>query len=74
MFRKFLCWIGMHGPNWYGVEHGRCGICFQRVCPFCGERWYGDEVEIGYGTRAVRTVGDFRTEKQLRKNGLWRGK
>ena len=72
MIRELMCKLGLHGPNFYGVEYGRTGVGFQRRCPHCCELWYGTEVEVGYGTERMRTVGDFQTEKQLRQKGLWK--
>jgi hypothetical protein len=67
---RLLCLIGVHGPNWFGNESGhRSGRLggFVRECSVCGERWYGREVE----TRTLRTLGDWKTRKQLVAEGVW---
>lgn len=75
MIRRLLCWLGIHGPNWFGNNWGRLDEPFVRECPHCGMRWYGDEVvrySRAYGCE-VRTLGDWKTRKQCIKDGEWRG-
>ncbi len=65
------CRLGLHGPNWFGPEWGRCGEGFVRECPHCGMRWYGTEVERGFGVEAYRSIGDWKTRAQCIKDGEW---
>jgi hypothetical protein len=74
MIRRFLCWIGFHGPHWFGPEWGRCYESFVRECPHCGMRWYGDEIEYtDHHGQACRGVGDWKTRAQCIKEGIWAG-
>jgi len=73
MFRKLLCWLGSHGPNWHGNESCKASsrdgnVPFNRTCLFCGEVWYGTQV---YG-RYTRYLGDWKTKQQLIATGEWR--
>ena len=71
MIHKLLCALGIHGPNWLGPGWGRCDEPFVRQCPHCGMRWYGDEIEVGRGVTAMRTIGDWKTRKQCIAEGSW---
>lgn len=68
-FRKVLCAIGLHGPDLFGAEWGRCGEPFVRQCPHCGMRWYGQEIE----NRDYRYIGDWRTREWCIKHNIWAG-
>ncbi len=71
MFRKLLCKLGWHGPNWFGPEWGRCNEAFVRECPHCGMRWYGREVDIVRHGQIWRAIGDWKTRAQCIKDGEW---
>lgn len=69
-FQKFLCWLGWHGPYQGASQYSEP---FVQFCPFCGMRWYGDEIECGYGVNAYRSVGDWKTRAECIRLGLWGG-
>jgi hypothetical protein len=72
LFSKLLCLLGMHGPNFFGNDSGNRSLMIQpfvRECTVCGKRWYGAQVETKYW----RTLGDWKTKKQLQKSGEWIG-
>lgn len=75
LFQKLLCALGIHGPDLFGPEWGRCDESFVRQCPHCGMRWYGQEIE--YFSRAygciTRGIGDWKTRAQCIKDGEWKG-
>lgn len=73
MIRAFLCWLGMHGPNWFGPDSGRCDEPFVRQCPHCGMRWYGDEIEYLMRGEARRGIGDWKTRAECIRDGQWKG-
>lgn len=75
MIRKFLCWLGLHGPDWFGPRWGQCGEPFVRQCPHCGMRWYGDEIEYvsRHDGQVYRGLGDWKTRAQCIKDGQWQG-
>lgn len=70
-----MCRFGVHGPDMMGSDSQllsqfrpatRNG--FVRECRCCGQRWYGEEVVFcGY----TRTLGNWKTEKQLIESGEW---
>jgi hypothetical protein len=46
MFRKLLCWLGMHGPNYCGNADDEQSFrtnAFERTCLHCGAVWHGSE-------------------------------
>ena len=69
MIRQLLCWLGWHGPFWFGNNWGRCDEPFVRECPHCGLRWYGNEIV----RNNMRTIGDWKTRKQCIRDGEWLG-
>ena len=71
MIQKLLCALGIHGPDWFGNEWGRCDEPFVRQCPHCGMRWYGAQIEVGRGVHAMRTIGDWKTRAQCIRDGEW---
>lgn len=73
IIRKFLCLVGLHGPNWFGSNWGHCGEPFVRQCTHCGMRWYGDEIEYVYHGQVWRGLGDWKTRAQCIKEGIWQG-
>ena len=75
VLRKLLCALGIHGPNWFGDDWGRCDEPFVRQCPHCGMRWYGTEVEYisPHNRMPYRTIGDWKTRAQCIREGDWLG-
>lgn len=72
MIRKLLCALGIHGPDWFGNEFGRCDEPFVRQCPHCGMRWYGTEVDVRDHRGPIwRSIGDWKTRAQCIKDGSW---
>lgn len=67
LFSRFLCLIGLHGPNWFGpasCERSARTQGFVRECEVCGAVWYGREVE----TRYYRTIGDWVRQPRKRND------
>lgn len=71
-WRRLLCKLGFHGPDWFGSEWGRCDEPFVRECPHCGMRWYGNEITYRDRTgQEWRGIGDWLTRKQCIERGQW---
>jgi hypothetical protein len=64
MIRRLLCFLGLHGPEFYGSWYGMTGRSFERECPHCKARWIGREVvrRDGIGNDYMDT-GDWRRVK-----------
>lgn len=59
---KLLCWLGLHGPVWFGhdnSERSRFAGIYVRRCVHCGARWQGEELG---GPSNYRDVGWRRIE------------
>lgn len=71
LIRRMLCALGLHGPHWRGPNSypDSCRTAgFERTCTFCGQKWYGAEVE----RNNMRMLGDWATKEQLIKRGEWK--
>ncbi len=58
IFSRFLCLIGIHGPNFFGNTTGNRSAmtdCCERTCLECGAVWHGRQIE----TEFYRTIGDW---------------
>lgn len=61
-WRKIKCWLGLHGPHFYGNDSHDASERtrgFERTCSHCGAVWYGCEIE----TPCYRTLGGWKRVK-----------
>jgi hypothetical protein len=61
-FALLYCWLGLHGPDWFGNKpHNRSLRVepFVRECGHCGARWHGREVV----RNNLRTLGGWEKVK-----------
>ncbi len=69
MIRKLLCALGIHGPDWFGPEWGRCDGPFVPQSPHSVKRRNGREVTIYRRGEPWRALGDWKTRAQCIEDG-----